>query len=131
MRARFTAAVSTAALCITLTACDIGIGKSDAGDEPVGPPVYTVVEKEESGDERDIVVEVDSTDNLRGVFDDVVNGLVDEAGYVIRVNCSSSTWENRLATGRYAAGEIGVAITGLDKGQREFKPVDGAKCPDE
>jgi hypothetical protein len=62
----------------------------------------------------------------------VVGSLDDEAGYFVYINCSTGGTagaDNRLANGRYAKGNIGVATTGLNDGDKEFEPVEGRDCP--
>ncbi|MEE1940674.1 hypothetical protein V1L54_14885 [Streptomyces sp. TRM 70361] len=120
-----------ACLLLPVTACQQS--DSDAASEPTPTemPLYSVIEEEESGPSRNIVVEVSTTEGLRLVFDDVVARLTDEAGYVVRINCAGSYPENRLATGRYAAGDTGATVTGLKRNQKEFKPAPGAECPRE
>ena len=87
----------------------------------------TVAHHDTEGNQRRIVVEVDTDDNLDAVFDDIIGDLTDDAGYYISINCSSS--DNRLANGRYALGGIGQATTGLDHGESELERVESATCP--
>lgn len=119
------AALSLAALA--LTAC--GSSNTNSG-EPA--PSYEVVEQESSGNTRNIVIEVDTTKDLRAVFDASIGDLSDEAGYWISINCSTggtASVDNRLANGKYAIGRMGAAATGLkDKGS-EFSTNKGKTCP--
>ncbi|WP_432032755.1 hypothetical protein [Streptomyces antibioticus] len=104
-------------------------GKSGTAD---AKPTYNVVDKDTSGNVRQVVVEVDSTSGLRAVFDDVADTLTDKAGYWVQINCSTGSTakvDNRLGNGRKAVGNIGAASTGLKDGQTEFETLDGATCP--
>lgn len=95
-------------------------------------PSYAVVQKDTEGNQRQIVVEVTSTKGLRAVFDDVIGGLNDDAGYFVHINCSTggtAKMDNRLANGRYAVGNMGSATTGLEDGESEFEPNSGRTCP--
>ncbi|WP_052583841.1 hypothetical protein [Saccharomonospora iraqiensis] len=97
-------------------------------------PDYTVTSQDTSGQQRTITIEVGSDEDLRAVFDDVVAGLDDEAGYYVRINCTTGgtgSADNRLANGRYALGGDAELVTGLRDGQTEFDTVDNASCPDE
>jgi ABC-type oligopeptide transport system substrate-binding subunit len=127
MNARTTTAALLAAAALTLTAC------SSSSDEDSTPaPAYKVVQQDNSGNQRQVTVEVDTTKDLRAVFDDVTDSLTDEAGYFISINCSSGgtgTSDNRLANGKYAVGNIGAAATGLDEGGSEFSTNKGRSCP--
>ncbi|MGW4728872.1 hypothetical protein ACWEQC_06775 [Streptomyces shenzhenensis] len=103
-------------------------------DKPTAKvPHYEIVEQETSGNTRNIVVEVETTKNLRAVFDKITKGISDEAGYRIHINCSTGGnegFENRLANGTYAVGRMGSVTTGLPAGRREFFTIDHHKCPD-
>ncbi|PJE99675.1 hypothetical protein CUT44_04040 [Streptomyces carminius] len=134
MHARLTPRALAALVCLFLlpaTACQQSNGSAASEPSPTEMPLYSVIEEEESGPSRSIVVEVSTTEGLRLVFDDVATRLTDEAGYVVRINCAGSYPENRLATGRYAVGDTGATVTGLKRNQKEFKPVPGAECPRE
>ena len=96
-------------------------------------PAYEVVQQDDSGNMRNVVVEVDSTKDLRAVFDAITEDLTDEAGYFVEINCSTGGTkdvDNRLANGRYAVGNMGQAATGLDEGGSEFSTHKGRSCPD-
>ncbi|MFD5002209.1 hypothetical protein ACFWMV_04805 [Streptomyces mutabilis] len=129
-----------------IAACIVGffvvaltIGAIVQEDEPAGettpaakPPAYEVVEQDDEGNRRIVVVEVDSTKDLKGVFDAVREDLKDEAGYFVQINCSTGgtdTVDNRLANGRYAVGRMGSAATGLDEGSSDFELNEGRSCP--
>lgn len=103
------------------------------GDKPdAKAPPYKVVQQESSGDTRNVTVEVDSTKDLRAVFDAVTKDLDDEAGYWVQINCSTGGTkdaDNRLANGKYAVGRIGAAGTGLKAGSSEFSTNKGRTCP--
>lgn len=95
-------------------------------------PSYKVVDQDPSGNKRNVVVEVGSTNSLRAVFDDVTKGLTEEAGYYVMINCSTGGTEdvdNRLANGQYANGRMGAATTGLDEGKSEFSVNKDRVCP--
>lgn len=107
------------------------IAVSDSPDE-ITVSEATVVHHDTEGNQRRIVVEVDTNTNLEAVFNDVIDDLTDDAGYIIQINCSTGgtdSVDNRLANGRYAIGGIGQASTGLTNGESEFELVDGATCP--
>ena len=107
------------------------IAVSDSPDE-ITVSEATVVHHDTEGNQRRIVVEVDTNTNLDTVFNDVIDDLTDDAGYYISINCSTGgtdSVDNRLANGRYAIGGIGQASTGLTNGESEFELVDGATCP--
>jgi ABC-type phosphate/phosphonate transport system substrate-binding protein len=128
MRTRTITAGLLAAAVLTLTACS-----SDSTDEKaVDAPPYKVVEQETRGAARYIAVEVDSTERLEDVFTAVAQDLTDEAGYHIRINCSTGGTdkeEPRLGNGKKAVGNLGQAATGLDDGETEFTPLKGRTCP--
>lgn len=97
------------------------------------PPAYNVVQHDKTGNQRQIVIEVDTTDSLRAVFDAVTGQLDDDAGYYVQINCSTGgtkTMDNRLANGRYAVGRLGAATTGLNEGDTEFSTNPDRTCPD-
>lgn len=106
---------------------------SESGDKPsANTPAYQVVKQDPDGNKRDVVVEVDTTEDLRAVFDAVTDNLSEEAGYYITINCSTGATENtdnRLANGQYAIGRMGRATTGLDEGGTEFSTNDDRTCP--
>ncbi|MDX3068241.1 hypothetical protein PV518_39820 [Streptomyces sp. ND04-05B] len=96
-------------------------------------PAYEVVQQEKHGNKRTVVVEVDTTKNLRAVFDAVTEKLTDEAGYYVMINCSTGgtkDLDNRLANGQKAVGNMGAATTGLEEGGTEFSTNEGRSCPD-
>lgn len=128
MRTHTTTALIAAGLLATLTACG-----GDTDNKPsTPPPAYTVTKQDTEGNKRTIEVQVDTTKDLKAVFDDVVSGLKDEAGYYVMLNCSTggtAKADNRLANGQYANGSMGAATTGLDEGTTEFDTNDGATCP--
>jgi hypothetical protein len=95
-------------------------------------PAYKVVDRKTKGHTRQITIEVNSTKDLRAVFDDSLKGLDENAGYTILINCSTggtASVDNRLANGTYAVGNYGRATTGLDDGESKFEPVEGRHCP--
>lgn len=119
------------ALIIVLIVVTSSGGDGGSGDGGKAP-AYEVTKRDTSGNQRTITVEVDTTKNLKEVFDDVTTDLTDEAGYYVEINCSTGgakAADNRLANGRKAIGRMGAAATGLKDGQSEFEPVRGAKCP--
>lgn len=128
-----------------IAACIVGffvvalaIGAAVEEDEPADdkpdakPPAYTVVERKEAGHARQITIEVDTTKDLRAVFEDSIKDLTENAGYTVLINCSTGGTEsvdNRLANGNYAIGNYGTAATGLDDGETKFELVEGRSCP--
>lgn len=108
-----------------LTACGSTETSADA-------PPYTVVDTFDGGNSQDVTVEVDSAENLEAVFKDVIADLDDDGGYYVIINCSTgatASSDNRLANGRYAVGNIGSAVTGLDEGESVFEVNEGRTCP--
>jgi hypothetical protein len=109
-------------------------GTSSKSDKPAAKATrYEAVKKGASGNKRSIVVEVDSTEGLRGVFNAVPKDLSEEAGYYIVINCSTGGTkdvDSRLANGQYAIGRVGQATTGLKGRGTEFSTNDGRRCPD-
>jgi hypothetical protein len=106
-----------------------GKGKSDTAKDA---PAYNVVEKDTSGNTRQVVVEVDSTKDLEAVFNDVADTLTDKAGYWVQINCSTGGTDkvdNRLGNGKKAVGNVGAAATGLKDGQTEFSANKDRTCP--
>lgn len=127
MKTRTTAAAITAALAITLVGCS-----GDSSDSTPAAPDYKITEQDTSGNSRNVEVSVDSTKQLKAVFDAVTGDLKDEAGYHIYINCSTggtTAVDNRLANGRLARGNMGQAATGLKDGETEFETVSGRTCP--
>ncbi|MEV7793409.1 hypothetical protein AB0O68_15660 [Streptomyces sp. NPDC087512] len=123
------------AFVILIAIIVLGSALDDGDDEKpdAKPPAYTVVKQDDSGNKRNVVVEVDTTENLKGVFHAVTKSLSDEAGYSIQINCSTGgtkSVDNRLANGQYAVGRMGAATTGLDEGDIEFAINDDRTCPD-
>jgi ABC-type phosphate/phosphonate transport system substrate-binding protein len=126
MRAHTTTAIA-ATLLLGLTACS----STDTTTSASVPP-HKIVKQDDSGNGRSIVVEAESTENLKAIFDEVTKNLTDEAGYFIEINCSSGGTDhadNRLANGKKAVGNTGAARTGLEEGQTEFEEVAGRECP--
>lgn len=124
---------AVAALAATLTACSTSTdaGSSKPADKPAAP-AYKITKQDDSGNQRQVTVEVSTTKDLRAVFDDVAGKLKDDAGYFIEINCAtggSKAADNRLANGKKAVGSIGAASTGLDDGKTEYEEQPGAKCP--
>lgn len=118
-------------LAAAITPDDDGGGQPAAAAAPAVPP-YKVVKTFGKGLSTDITVEVDSTEGLRQVFDDVRKTHQDDGGYFVIVNCSTGGTkgrDNRLANGRYAVGHEGEAATGLDDGKAEFEVLPDAECP--
>jgi hypothetical protein len=94
-------------------------------------PTYVLIRSDAFGSARQVVVQVNTTANLRAVFDTVVSTLVVDAGYTIAINCATGGGagvDNRLANGRYAKGTVGADQTGLTKNAEEFAAVPGAVC---
>ncbi|GAA3223409.1 hypothetical protein [Actinocorallia longicatena] len=104
--------------------------KDDEAKTPTAP--YKIVRTEKGL----FVAEVDRLpegDGLRRIFDEIRRAHDDRDGdWHVWINCSTggtAAADNRLATGRYAVGQLGAANTGLKAGEAEFEPVAGAKCP--
>jgi hypothetical protein len=130
MRRLATAIGGLTIAAFALTGCGSDNSSSPADTKPA--PDYRIVKQDDSGNQRTVTVEVDTTKNLKAVFDDVIPKLTDEAGYYIEINCSTGAAkaaDNRLANGRKAVGSMGAATTGLDEGQTTFEKVNGATCP--
>ncbi|MET9890979.1 hypothetical protein ABZZ47_12315 [Streptomyces sp. NPDC006465] len=109
-------------------------GNSSKGDTKSAAPVphYKVVKQDKTGHKRNVVVEVGTTKNLRGVFNAVTDSLTKEAGYYVMINCSTGGtkhFDNRLANGQYAIGKMGTATTGLEDRGTEFSTNKGRTCP--
>ncbi|MEU0853779.1 hypothetical protein ABZ387_38640 [Streptomyces flaveolus] len=120
------------ALVVLLIIVGSALDNGDDEKTDAEPPAYTVVNQDDSGNKRQVVVEVDSTEDLKAVFDAVTKSLSDEAGYSIQINCSTGGTEsvdNRLANGQYAVGRMGAVTTGLDEGGTEFSTNDDRTCP--
>lgn len=124
---RATAALAAVAALAALTAC------SSSDDKPAAKaPAYKITQQEDSGNQRNVSVEVTSTKDLRAVFDDVAAKLTEPAGYFVDINCATGGTkgaDNRLANGRKAVGRIGAASTGLDDGKTDYKANTGRTCP--
>ncbi|MGP3970060.1 hypothetical protein [Streptomyces sp. 6N223] len=107
-------------------------GDSDGEDNTHAPaPDYAITSRDTTGNKRNIIAEVDTADDLRAVFDYIANGLTDEAGYSIMINCSTGgtdAADNRLANGQVAIGSLGAATTGLEEGGTEFMVNEGRTC---
>jgi ABC-type oligopeptide transport system substrate-binding subunit len=117
---------------VTITALALAACSSNDSSSEQPAPDYKVVEQDDSGNQRQITVEVNTTKNLRAVFDNVTKDLNDDAGYFVWINCSTGgtkSVDNRLANGKYAHGNIGAAATGLEDGGTEFSTNKGRSCP--
>ncbi|MFJ7337867.1 hypothetical protein ACIQUU_32040 [Streptomyces sp. NPDC101116] len=129
---RTTAAAVLLAALATLTACDGSEDGSDSSDSKPAAPPYKITQQEDSGNQRTVRVEVESSKDLRAVFDDVADKLTDEAGYFVEINCQTGGTgksDNRLANGKKAVGTVGAASTGLADGQTEYEANKGRACP--
>jgi hypothetical protein len=119
-------------LVVLLIILGSALDGGDGGTEDAKPLKYSVVEQDDSGNKRNVVVEVDTTAHLRKVFDAVADSLSDEAGYYIMINCSTGGTkdvDNRLANGQKAIGRMGAVTTGLEPGDTEFSTNDDRTCP--
>lgn len=121
------AAIITAVTIIAAVVAAVAIAVTLDSPDEVTPDNGTVARHDTEGNQRRIVVEVETDDNLDAVFNDIIDDLTDDAGYYISINCSASN--NRLANGRYALGGIGQAATGLGDGESTFDRIEGATCP--
>lgn len=134
MRIRHTAAtIAVAALALTACSAETSSDTASSKSSAAKTPAYKVVQQDTSGNQRQVVVEVGTTKDLRAVFDAVAKTLKDEAGYFIDINCSTGGTkdvDNRLANGKLARGNMGAASTGLDEDGTEFSTNKGRSCPD-
>lgn len=129
MRTRHAAIAAAALLALSACTTDSDTDTKASADTPR----HRVVEQDDTGNKRNVVVEVDSTKSLRAVFDSVTKSLTEEAGYYIMINCSTGGTEdvdNRLGNGQYAIGRMGAATTGLEEGGTEFSTNADRACPD-
>jgi len=125
-------AIITAATIVAAVVAAVAIAVTLDSPDEITVNNGTVVHHDTEGNQRRIVVEVDTDANLDAVFDDIIDDLTDDAGYYISINCftgGTAEVDNRLANGRYALGGIGQATTSLDHGESEFERVDGRTCP--
>ncbi|WP_203610380.1 hypothetical protein [Streptomyces sp. SID8111] len=123
---RTTAAVLLA--LATLTACSSTDSSSDSKpDKPAAVPAYKITQQDDSGTQRVVAVDVDSTKDMKTVFEDVAAKLKDDAGWFVEINCAEGG--ARLANGKKAVGSTGAAATGLDDGATEFEALPDAECP--
>ena len=109
------------ALILTLAAAAVLTAgcSGSSGDSGAETPPFSVVSSDDSGNSRDVIVEVESTQD-------------DEAGYHVLINCSSggtAATDNRLANWRHAIGTMGAATTGLMDGDSDFSVNEGRSCP--
>jgi hypothetical protein len=126
------AAIATFVIAALVALANLGGDSKDHTKPAAKPPHYEIVKQDTSGNARNVEVEVNSTTNLRAVFDAVTKRLTDEAGYSIVINCSTggtARVDNRLANGKYAVGRMGAASTGLKDGGTEFSTNAGQSCP--
>lgn len=130
-RARRAAAALTAIAALTLTTACGNSGAAGVDSKPK-PPAHEIVERDDRGNTSYITIEVDTTKNLKAVFDAVAAQYTNEGGYFIYINCSTGnteTFENRLAVGKKAVGSIGSATTGLEDGSTNFEKLADRTCP--
>ncbi|MGY5103022.1 hypothetical protein [Streptomyces sp. 900105245] len=143
MKKRTTIIVAVAAVTIVGGA----LSSNDKGDDASKPaaapaakkstkaaetPAYKITRRDTDGNQRAVTVEVKSTKGLRAVFDDVAGKLTEPAAYFVEINCATggtSKVDNRLANGRKAVGNIGVAATGLGDGKTDYEAQKGRTCP--
>lgn len=127
---RFATALAGLTIAVFALAGCGGDNTTSADNKPA--PDYQIVKQDKSGNQRLVSVKVDTTKNLKAVFDDVASKLTEEAGYLIEINCSTGAAkaaDNRLANGKKAVGNMGAATTGLKDGATTFEKVAGATCP--
>lgn len=119
-------------VAMTVTGCGEA-SKSANNEAPTArAPVFEVTQDEDRGLQTYVTVEVSSSQNLRAVFDAVRADRQDEGGYFVFIDCATggtSGAANRLATGTYAVGSKGEAVTDLDDGDASFKQNEGRTCP--
>ncbi len=122
MRTRTTAALVSALLAVALTACS-----GDTEGKATDVPSYKIVQQDTGGDNRDLVVEVESPDGLEAVFNNVAGRLTDEADYLVVIKCSMG--ETADVDARLATGTVVVGSTGKVR-EAEFQPDrDRRTCP--
>ncbi|WP_329213300.1 hypothetical protein OG257_32775 [Streptomyces sp. NBC_00683] len=100
------------------------------GGSKAAAVAYKITEREEAGAVRNVLVQVDSDDQLRAVFDAVKAELTEEAVYVVGIECTTGgdEYDRRLANGRYVVGAVGAAEAGLPAGTTEYQAA-GGTCP--
>ncbi|MER5893049.1 hypothetical protein [Streptomyces sp. NPDC001876] len=134
MRATVGTVLVTLAATLALNGC--ADDSSNTGSDGVqdgnkaAAVAYKITEREEVGAVRNILVQVDSDDQLRAVFDAVKAELTEEAVYVVGIECTTGgdEYDRRLANGRYVVGAAGSAEAGLPAGTTEYQAA-GGTCP--
>ncbi|MET7369256.1 hypothetical protein ABZS61_26040 [Streptomyces sp. NPDC005566] len=136
MRATVGTVLVALAATLALSGC-AGDGSSNSGGSDgvrdgnkAAAVAYKITEREEAGAVRSVLVQVDRDDQLRAVFDAVKAELVEEAVYVVGIECTTGgdEYDRRLANGRYVVGAAGSAEAGLPAGTTEYE-VAGGECP--
>ncbi|WP_165989904.1 hypothetical protein [Streptomyces sp. YIM 98790] len=96
-------------------------------------PADTIVKQDTEGDRRTVVIEAGTDEKLDVVFRHVVDGLTEDAGYLVQICCTTQagrrTPVDLLADGTYALGPAGAAATGLPEGDSDFAPLPNRLCP--
>ncbi|MFJ3141698.1 hypothetical protein ACIPJM_04505 [Streptomyces halstedii] len=139
MRATIATVLLAAVAGLALVGCndtaDSGSGSSKPGavsgsNKPATTPTYKITEQDTTGSQRTVIVQVDTAENLDLVYKAVKAELTDEAVYLVGIECSTggSSYDRRLANGRYVLGAAGAAEAGLPAGTSEYQPA-GEKCP--
>ncbi|PWI08111.1 hypothetical protein DIZ27_24650 [Streptomyces sp. NWU339] len=128
---RTTAVILAAAASLTmLTACSISVSDNSEPDgrpaRAAKVPAYEITRQDDSGAQRVVVVEVETTERMESVFEAVAAELTDDAGWFIEIDCADG---GRLANDKKAVGSAGAAATGLDDGRTEYEALPGATCP--
>jgi hypothetical protein len=103
-----------------------------SGEQGTPAPPHRIVEDTTRGLAHYITVEVDSTEDLRAIFDAVIAERTEDGGYFVSIDCSTggtAKVANRLANGRAARGTKGAAVTGLKEGEVEFTTQSNRTCP--
>lgn len=120
-----TPVLALGALALALSGCS-------SAEKPESPP-YVVVDELDKENAHQVTVAVDSDDDLRAVFDAVIEEKANEdGGWYVTIVCGEDAnldGRDNIANGRHAIGSMGQAVTGLDDGESEFELVDGATCP--
>lgn len=118
--------VLPALLGLTLMAC---------GAEPAELPPHTVNVRDADGPGpayATIVTETADPVALRALFDALWSQSAELDGVFVEINCKwggSESSDNRLANGKFAITQLGVAQTGVaSMSQVEFSIVEGAEC---
>lgn len=101
-----------------------------SGDDGPKVPAYRVVDRTSEGGQEVIRVEVDThpgADGLRRIFDTVQSRTETNGGHRVHIDCA--TGADRLASGTFGKGDLGVAQTGLAEGYVRWLVTNVPACP--